>query len=255
MDFILQVAHPDIGIFTALDAVHSEQFGSPAEIAKEEIKMALHTKELVFLNADDPYAMQLLPRLQVDKLTYQTKGYEQIADISFSVCDFILGAANHEVKSVFSLDIKGTKYQITTNLVGKANYGYIGVALAIAETIAYQQGQRKKDKGQRNWELNFELQPGRLSIFPGKYGSIIFDSTYNAAPLSMRKAIDTAFTIRTKLFPQSEIRLVLGDMRELGSFTEQEHRQLAGYVSQVADKLFLMGEYMTTFLVDELKKI
>ena len=89
MDFILKVAHPDIGVFTAIDAVHSEQFGSPAEIAHEEIKMALHTKELVFLNQDDTYAVQLLPRIQVDVLTYQTKGYESEADISFRDCDFI----------------------------------------------------------------------------------------------------------------------------------------------------------------------
>jgi len=90
MDFILKIAHPDIGVFTAIDAVHSEQFGSPDEIAREEIKMALHTKELVFLNQDDPYAMQLLPRIQVDKITYQTQGYEQTADISFDSCDFVL---------------------------------------------------------------------------------------------------------------------------------------------------------------------
>ena len=89
MDFILKVAHPDIGVFTAIDAVHSEQFGSPAEIANEEIKMALHTKELVFLNADDSYALQLLPRIQVDVLTYQTKGHQSEADITFGGGDFI----------------------------------------------------------------------------------------------------------------------------------------------------------------------
>jgi UDP-N-acetylmuramoyl-tripeptide--D-alanyl-D-alanine ligase len=273
MDFILKIAHPDIGVFTVIDAVHSEQFGSPDEIAREEIKMALHTKELVFLNQDDPYAMQLLPRIQVDKITYQTQGYEQTADISFNSCDFVLGTTHYDIRSVFFLDIKGNHYQITTNLIGKANYGYIGVALAIVEILAYQApfvkggmgGFLKRTQNPPSFghppyeegllELNYELQPGRLSIFPGKYDSIIFDSTYNAAPLSMKKTIDTAFTIRAKLFPNSEIRLVLGDMRELGDLTEKEHRLLAGYVSQVADKLFLMGEQMTTHLADEIKKI
>lgn len=215
--------------------------------------MALNTKELIFLNQDDSYAMQLLPRIQIDKISYQTKGYDQTADISFSECTFNLGDENHEIKSVFSLNIKGKQYQITTNLIGKANYGYIGVALAIAETIAYQ----SKDKFHlpKKLEIDYELQPGRLSIFAGKYDSIIFDSTYNAAPLSMRKTIDTAFTIRASLFPNSEIWLILGDMRELGDLTEKEHRLLAGYVSQVADKLFLMGEQMTTHLADEIQKV
>ena len=67
MDFILKVAHPDIWVFTAIDAVHSEQFGNPQKIASEEIKMALNTKSLVFLNANDQYAQQLAPRIKVDK--------------------------------------------------------------------------------------------------------------------------------------------------------------------------------------------
>jgi UDP-N-acetylmuramyl pentapeptide synthase len=139
MDFILKVAHPNIGVFTAIDAVHSEQFGSPADIANEEIKMALHTKDLVFLNADDQYAMQLLPNIQKDKLTYQTQGHKSNADITFSECDFLLGKNAHEIQSAFSLNIKGKTYHIKTNLIGKANYGYIGVALTIVETLAYQQ--------------------------------------------------------------------------------------------------------------------
>jgi UDP-N-acetylmuramoyl-tripeptide--D-alanyl-D-alanine ligase len=279
MDLILKVAHPDIGVFTAIDAVHSEQFGSPDAIAKEEIKMALHTKELVFLNHDDNYAMQLLPRLKIDTITYQTKGHDQNADIFFQDCDFTLGSANHDIKSAFSLHLKGKTYHITTNLIGKANYGYIGVALAITETLAYQtplviasepKAKRGNLKNKKiatpsarddntllpsDLDLTYQLQPGRLSIFAGKYNSIIFDSTYNAAPLSMRKTIDTAFTIRSKLFPNSEIRIILGDMRELGDLTEQEHRLLAGYVSQVADKLFLMGPQMTTHFADEIQKV
>ena len=122
MEFILKVVHPDIGIFTAIDAVHSEQFGSPKEIAEEEVKMVLNTKELVFLNHDDPYAMQLLPSIQVDTLTYQTKGYDEEADLSFSEIDFVVGKHNHEIQSSFNLSLKGENYQITTNLIGKANY-------------------------------------------------------------------------------------------------------------------------------------
>ena len=44
-------------------------------------------------------------------------------------------------------------------------------------------------------------------------------------------------------------------MRELGDLTEREHRLLAGYVSQVADRVFLVGEQMTKHMADELEKI
>jgi UDP-N-acetylmuramyl pentapeptide synthase len=71
----------------------------------------------------------------------------------------------------------------------------------------------------------------------------------------VRKIIDTVFAIRAKLFPKSEIWIILGDMRELGDLTEKEHRLLAGYVSQVADRLFLLGQSMNEYLADELRKV
>ena len=125
------------------------------------------------------------------------------------------------------------------------------MALTIVETLSYQgfpvssskeENHKKGNRKQfpKQLTLDYQLQPGRLSIFAGKCNSILFDSTYNASPLSMRKTIDTVHTIRSKLFPKSEIRLILGDMRELGDLTEKEHRLLAGYVSQTADKLFLL---------------
>jgi len=37
----------------------------------------------------------------------------------------------------FDSFIKSAEYKIRTNLIGKSNYGYIGVALAIAEIMMY----------------------------------------------------------------------------------------------------------------------
>ena len=71
----------------------------------------------------------------------------------------------------------------------------------------------------------------------------------------MRKIINTAHNIKAQLFPQRKIILVLGDMRELGDLTEREHRMIAGYVSQVADRVILVGQYMTDYLADELEKV
>ena len=135
------------------------------------------------------------------------------------------------------------------------NYGYIGVAVWIAETLAYRWKQDLHLKNKDKLELTYKLQPGRLSVFDGKFDTLIIDSTYNASPLSVRKTIDTVYTIRNNCFSKSEIWLVLWDMRELGDLTESEHRKLAGYVSQSADQLFLLGKSMNEFLADELEKI
>ena len=256
MDFILKVAHPDIWVFTAIDAVHSEQFGNPQKIASEEIKMALNTKSLVFLNANDEYAQQLAPRIKVDKLMYKTFDTDNIeADIYFDEHSFKKWKENADLKSHFSLHIKDKKYEIETNLFGKMNYGYIGVAIWIIETLAYQWKEDLHLKNKDKLELTYKLQPGRLSVFDWKLNTLIIDSTYNASPLSVRKTIDTVYTIRNNCFSKSEIWLILWDMRELWDLTESEHRKLAWYVSQSGDQLFLLGKSMNDYLADELKKI
>ena len=255
MDFILKVAHPDIWVFTAIDAVHSEQFWNPQKIASEEVKMALNTKSLVFLNANDGYAQQLAPKIKVDKLMYNTFDTDNVkADIYFDGHSFKKWKENADLISHFFLHIKDKKYEIETNLFGKMNYGYIGVAIWIAETLAYR---RKVDlhlPNKKAFKLTYKLQPGRLSIFDWKLNTLIIDSTYNASPLSVRKTIDTVYTIRNNCFPKSEIWLILWDMRELWDLTESEHRKLAGYVSLSGDQLFLLGKSMNDFLADELKK-
>lgn len=83
---------------------------------------------------------------------------------------------------------------------------------------------------------------------------MIVDSTYNSSPLSMRKLIDTTLQIQKSLRERRKVMLVLGDMRELGDLTEQEHRLLAGYVHQSADQICLVGESMYNYLLDELEK-
>ena len=263
MEFLLSIAKPDIGVFTAIDAVHSEQFGNPQEIAREEVKMIKNTKSTVFLNSDDPYAMELKDSLWVDVFTYQTAehhNHKQLKeDIQFIQPLFVLNT-HHIPELEATIAIRDTEFKIRTNLLSKENLGYIWTAVAIAEIVRHQKSPKKwslitelADK--KITELEYTLQPGRLSVFEGISETLLFDSTYNASPLSMRSILTTARNIKTKLFPERPLWLVLGDMRELGSLTEKEHRLLAAYVSQVADHVFLVGKEMTTHMADELEKI
>jgi len=73
MEFLIKIAKPHIGVFTAVDSVHSEQFGDPGKIADEEVKMIKNTLETSFLNESDTYAMQLKDIIKIDKFVYQTQ--------------------------------------------------------------------------------------------------------------------------------------------------------------------------------------
>jgi len=252
MEFLLHIVKPHIWVFTAIDAVHSEQFGNPTEIAREEVKMVKSTLEIAFLNENDPYAMQVKQHLNIDTFTYQTEWHNSKADITIDDAKII----SHKKKPVSEITIssKSKKYKIETNLFGKANYGYIWVAFTIAEIIWHKFGKKISTK-HLNEKLEYTLQPGRFSLFEWIENTLIFDSTYNASPLSMKNIINTVWNMRQDIFPKRPLWLVLWDMRELWFLTEQEHRKLAWYISQVADRLFLVGEQMTTHMADELEKI
>ena len=253
MEFLLSINKPHIGVFTALDAVHSEQFWDPAAIANEEVKMIKNTREIAFLNAEDHYAQQLKNQISIELFMYQTEHKKPELEISFENETL---RRDQGLISDFLLDIKWRKYQVKTNLFGKPNYGYLGVALVIADIVKYQQTGKGLDYEHfLSSPLIFQLQPWRCSLFEGKYESIIIDSTYNASPLSMRKLIDTTLQVQKSLSEKRKVMLVLWDMRELGDLTQQEHRLLAGYVHQSSDQLILLGNYMREYLADELTKI
>lgn len=242
MEFLLSINKPHIGVFTAIDAVHSEQFGNPAEIAREEAKMVKHTREVAFLNLDDSYAQQLVGTLGIDCLTYQTLGYESQADLHFSDEKLQIELeSEHLALTSLQVYLKKQTYQLKTNLLGKPNYGYLTVALVIAQILVLKMKGKELDMQHFLADpLIFQLQPGRCSLFAGKEGSVLIDSTYNASPLSMRKLIDTAIMIQKSLPKKRKLMLVLGDMRELGDLTEKEHRLLAAYVQQTADFVVLL---------------
>ncbi len=257
MEFLLTINKPHFWVFTAIDAVHSEQFGNPTEIAREEAKMVKSTREIAFLNADDSYAQQLMGTLAIDSFSYQTLGYESDVDLHFSDEKIEIWTQNeHLALTHLKLHLKSQSYSLKTNLLGKPNYWYLSIALVIAQILVLKmRGQELDMQNFLSEPLIFQLQAGRCSLFKGKEASILVDSTYNASPLSMRKLIDTTLMLNKSLPEQRKVMLVLGDMRELGDLTEKEHRLLAAYVQQSADFVVLLGASMHQFLADELEKI
>ena len=257
MEFLVSINKPHIWVFTAIDAVHSEQFWNPTEIAREEVKMVKNTREIAFLNADDIYAQQIVWTLWIDEFTYQTLWYESKADIHFENEKVTVSDENkHFVLSEFDIYIKKEKNHLKTNLLGKPNYWYICVALCIAEILSQRFTNKELDlKKLLEDPLIYKLQPWRCSIFKWKHDSILIDSTYNASPLSVRKLIDTTLSIQKASWNKKKILLVLWDMRELWDLTEKEHRLLAWYVQWSADHVVLLWNSMHNYLADEIQKI
>ena len=122
---------------------------------------------------------------------------------------------------------------VTSNIVGEYNIAYMCVGITIADIIAHRKAYPSLWTLQ-TLQLNIALQPGRYSLFGTMRDDIIVDSTYNAAPGSMRKVIQETLSLQKEFFPNYKVICVLGEMRELGGTSKAEHEELG---KRIADKV------------------
>lgn len=69
MEFLCSIVKPHISILTKLDAVHSLQFGTVDDIAKEELKLQKNTLLHCYINTSDSHGMNVAKQLKT-KITY-----------------------------------------------------------------------------------------------------------------------------------------------------------------------------------------
>ena len=83
---------------------------------------------------------------------------------------------------------------------------------------------------------SYKTPPGRLSLIEGVNDSYIIDDTYNSSPVAMEAAIEVLKDMDGK-----RKIAVLGDMLELGKYTEEEHRSVGEKIKDVVDILVTVG--------------
>jgi UDP-N-acetylmuramoyl-tripeptide--D-alanyl-D-alanine ligase len=78
--------------------------------------------------------------------------------------------------------------------------------------------------------------PGRMTVIEGTNNSTLIDDTYNSSPIAVSAAIEVlrAMSATRKI-------AVLGDMLELGKFTESAHREAGEALVGVADTIITVG--------------
>lgn len=81
------------------------------------------------------------------------------------------------------------------------------------------------------------VPPGRMRKLEGVNGSSIIDDTYNSSPA----AVEFALSVLEKAQIKGKKIVALGDMRELGSFAEEEHNKVGKRVARIADLLITVG--------------
>ena len=232
MDVLLEIVRPHIAVVTAVGEipVHIEHYdGGPADVAREKGKIVEGIKYggVAVLNADDADVVAMRNRTEKKVTTY---GFNRKADIH------ITGFKNESNKEgplgiSFKLGVDKDSVQVKMdNVFGKSQAYSSAAATAVGlaegidlQTISDALAFHKGDKG-------------RTRLISGIKGSYILDDTYNSSPESARAALDLLKSLKTK-----RRIAVLGDMLELGDYTEGAHAMLGKQVAEIADILITVG--------------
>lgn len=245
IDYLLDICKPHIGVVTAVGEipVHVEFYNSPEEVAKEKGKLikSLSSNGLALLNYDDPtvYEMKNLTKAKV--LSF---GFGKNADLVASdIFYFFEGnqGFNNQIWAGITFKLNYRNSLVPVRLNNALGRHQIYSAL-ISAGIGLYFGLNLVEISKFLEDLKFPKQ--RMNILKGNNNTLIIDDSYNASPLSMHAALDTLADFGDKVIEKLGFGrkiAILGDMLELGEFTEKAHRQIGNLAGEKVDCLFTVG--------------
>ncbi|MBI4058714.1 UDP-N-acetylmuramoyl-tripeptide--D-alanyl-D-alanine ligase [Candidatus Microgenomates bacterium] len=233
MDFYLALSKPDIGILTNIYWTHTEFFGDIEGVAREKGKLiaGLSQKGLAIVNGDDRLVKQISEKTKAKVILY---GLGRGCEIKAQDIKVI------NLQTTFTLNFDQQLIEITLPVLG-AHFVYAALAAA-AVGLSFNVEPEDIKLGLES----FIPTPHRLQPVTTKSGAIILDDTYNSSPLGAKAAIDTLIEVGKG----KKTAAVLGDMLELGDYTEKGHQEVGEWVAKKKiDNLICFGQF-APFLVE-----
>lgn len=238
MDFYLSLVQPATAIFTKISYAHNQYLGDLDGIIEEKGKLIsqLDEKGIAILNFDDPNCRKLAKNCKGSVIYFGTDPQN---------CAIWAGNINIEgFKTTFELNLGVERVKVNYQLLG---YHQIYPAMAAATVGVVNEIPLTKIKLALE---SIEPSEHRMQVVTGPNGSIILDDTYNSSPAALEAAIDTLLQVNAR-----RRIVVLGEMRELGPYSEKLHRLIAQKIyKEKIDQVYL-GQGDTQFIWDELKSL
>lgn len=238
MDFYLSLVKPKIAIFTRISHAHSETLGDINEILHEKSKLleSLDKDGMAILNWDDPYSKKLAENCRAPVVYF---------GLDPNNCTIWAGNIRVEnFTTTFELNLGVERVKINYKLLG-LHQVYPALAAASLGIVCGIPLTRIKIGLE-----SVEPLEHRLQAIVGPNGSVILDDTYNCSPSALEGAIDTLLQI-----PARRRIVVLGEMKGLGIYSEQLHRQVAQRLYKDKIDFVFLGQGDTEFIADELKSL
>ena len=212
------IGEPNYGMITNIGRAHLRDFGGYEGVIKTKNEMyqyiAAH-KGLLFVNKDNELLMDLSK--SINKVTYGTSNDADIQGKLLSANPYL------------SVEWNGKK--IDTQLVGDYNFENVMAAICIGTYFNVAANDIVEALS------SYRPTNNRSQVIETARNRVVMDA-YNANPTSMSHSIKNFRNIC-----KSDNLLILGDMRELGNESEQEHKNILELLKELRfENVYLVGE-------------
>ena len=237
---LAETAEPTCGLITNVGKAHLQGFGSFEGVIKTKCELYdfLRTREdgLIFLNADNDYLVDQIGDEEENLWIspYSTDPEKQYTCISGEIiaCDPFLKFRWREPLMTLEEEGRSTKWhKVQTQLIGSYNIDNLLAAIAVGINFGVD---RKKICAALE---EYTPSNNRSQMTITAKNRLIVDA-YNANPSSMQAALENF-----KLMQADHKMAILGDMRELGEVSAEEHQRIADYLKTMdVEEVWLVGE-------------
>ncbi|MDD5415811.1 MAG: UDP-N-acetylmuramoyl-tripeptide--D-alanyl-D-alanine ligase [Candidatus Daviesbacteria bacterium] len=238
MDFYLSLVKPKIVVITKIAYAHSEYLGGIDGILEEKGKLvaSLTPDGVAILNYDDPNCRKLAENCDGTVFYY-----------GMDSKNCTVWAGNPKIENfatTFELNLGVERVKVNFQLLGlhQVYSALAGALLGVVSGIPL-----------TKIKLALEsIKPSehRLQAVQGPGNSILLDDTYNCSPSALEASIDALLAV-----PARRRIVVLGEMRELGPYSEKLHRAVAQKIYKEKLDFVFLGQGDTEFIADELKSL
>lgn len=205
---LAEIAKPDIALITNIGTAHIENLGSRENILKAKSEILDFYPKKIILDGDDSYLQSLSNKVDADYyyLNRPLEKYSAYNIINKGLLGSTVTIKLDNIQFDLNIPIPG-QYMIKNAIAGAIVGKYLGLT---TEQI-------------KIGIESFEPSANRMDIKQGPKNRIVINDTYNASPQSMKATIDMVTDQSGKKIA------IFGDMYELGSFSEDLHKEVGEY--------------------------
>ncbi len=222
---LVEIVEPDYGIITNVGKAHLEGFGSFEGVIKTKGELYDFLRQqgnaTIFIHSDNPYLKEIAEGLK--QIAY---GSEDDLYINGSVT-----GNSPYLSFAWKAGQEGERHEVQTQLIGEYNFPNALAAVTIGHFFGIEA--EKIDKALSE----YIPQNNRSQLKKTADNTLIIDA-YNANPTSMMASLNNFRNMQA-----ANKMLILGDMRELGKESAEEHQKIVDYLETAQFKeVMLVGE-------------